>query len=484
MRRVGLAVVAVAVAVAGCSGFKDAFTSHAETAARVGSRELKSARVAEIIYTLGGPSANPQASEAVAGIWVDVSLFADQLASGAIKTDSVTTARMVFPQLAEQRVSAWHDTIVARRPPVNEKFVDSTYAAGEIRVFQHILFMPGGTTAADTAKAKALANQVLPRAKSGDFGKLAAQYSGDGSKSDNGFLPPTGRGGYVPEFENAAWALAPGEVSGVITSAFGPHIIRRPPLDEARLRMQSHLTQMLTSRADSMYMVQLSERNGIKVKTGAAKLVRDAVTDLGAARKSRKSLATMKGGDFTVGNMVSWIERMSPQVSQQIKVANDSLLDQFVKTLAQNAALLREADSAKIEVSPQIYEAMALQYKAQISNLKEALAMNGPEFSDSSKLSTSERRKLAGTKVDEYFDKLLKAQTQFRAVPPTLSSELRADGDYKIYPAGVARAGELVLARTAADSAAAATWTPPGGLQAAPGGPPVPAAPADTTKKP
>jgi len=119
-----------------------------------------------------------------------------------------------------------------------------------------------------------------------------------------------------------------------------------------------------------------------------------------------------------------------------------------------------------------------------ITTLREAMGLNGPEFSDSSKTPEAERRTLAATKVNEYFDKLVKGEAQFRQIPPTLSAELRGEGDYKIYQQGVARARELIVAQRAKDSAAAAAagGAQGPGLQAAPGGPPVPA--PDSTRTP
>ncbi len=49
MRRTGLVLLAAGLFTAGCSDFRDLFTSHAETAARVDSRELPSARVADLL---------------------------------------------------------------------------------------------------------------------------------------------------------------------------------------------------------------------------------------------------------------------------------------------------------------------------------------------------------------------------------------------------------------------------------------------------
>jgi len=60
-----------------------------------------------------------------------------------------------------------------------------------------------------------------------DFEALAKKQSEDGSAERGGDLGSVGRGLFAPSYESAAFALKPGEVSAVVESDFGFHIIQR-----------------------------------------------------------------------------------------------------------------------------------------------------------------------------------------------------------------------------------------------------------------
>jgi len=102
--------------------------------------------------------------------------------------------------------------------------------AKEERRASHILINAGkDSSSADRAKAKAKATELLGtlRQKPDQFAELAKKFSEDaGSAPQGGDLDFFAKGAMVKPFEDAAFALKKGEISEIVESDFGFHIIR------------------------------------------------------------------------------------------------------------------------------------------------------------------------------------------------------------------------------------------------------------------
>jgi len=108
-----------------------------------------------------------------------------------------------------------------------ETYKDSLGMIPEKLKIYHIFRNPKATERIKN-KAKELAQSLLDSIKAGaEFGPLAKKYSEDpGSAVQGGDLGFVQRGVFYPEFEAAAFALEEGELSGVVESPVGFHVIR------------------------------------------------------------------------------------------------------------------------------------------------------------------------------------------------------------------------------------------------------------------
>ncbi|MGH6886677.1 MAG: peptidylprolyl isomerase, partial [Geminicoccales bacterium] len=427
-----LVAVAGALALAACGDARNLFVAKGKVAASAGDLTLSPERLSELLSGPRGVRVTKDAAGYVTSLWVDYALFAQGAADGTLPRDSASAAKALWPELAELRTTHWHDSLVARRPAADPSALDSLYAGDEVRVFQHILFgaAQSATVQARTA-ARKQAEATLGRIKGGaDFGQLASQLSADpGSKQDNGFLPPARRGQFVPQFDSAGWALAPGGMSDVVETQFGYHIIRRPEVGDVRERLGAFEGQRGGQKNDSLYMDQLATSNKLEVAKNAAADMKAAVQNPEASLTSRKPLTTFKGGRLTVAEYLRWVRALPPPYVAQLRAANDSALQQFARVLSLNLLLLRQADSAKVRITPAEWTNLYRRYTDAVDSLRSDMGFTATD--------TALPDSAVAAKVSQYFDALVAGKVRMRPVPSALGTLLRERGDYRVDEVGV-----------------------------------------------
>lgn len=475
-------VLLLAILAGGCSALRDAFSGHSGEAARAAGQTLSVQRLADLAARVRGMPLEQRNLARLAGAYVDYALLAMAMAKGDSLTDSGLVAQAMWPVITQLKYSHYVERLRAGTRLAGAQ-VDSTYSAGELRAFQHILVSVAPKAAPPAVQQKqAQVNGIwrsLAVTGGANFAAVATRRSEDpGSKEMGGWLDVGPRGRFVPAFEEAAWQLQPGAMSGVVRSNFGFHVIRRPPLAEVRDSFAAGASRVLASRRDSAHFADLARERAVKVLDGAPTAIRNALEDVDAAGRSRQRLATYNGGSFEMRDFVRWLFTVDPRIPEALPTATDSTIIPFVRELVVRTIALQDTDKDVAQLTDSEWAQVRLDYDSMLARTRSLIGLT-PDLLRDSATTADGRAQLAMSRVDQYFEHVVNREASFAPVAPLLTHVLRERARWSIDDAGVREAAQRAVAlRAHADSLA-----PPGsgaGLRPAPG--PAPLAPPDSVR--
>jgi peptidyl-prolyl cis-trans isomerase C len=155
-----------------------------------------------------------------------------------------------------------------------EKNPDKFQQPESVHAAHILIIVPPEADAAAKASLKARAEEALKAAKSGqDFAALARQYSQDGSAQHGGDLGFFPKGQMVPAFEKVAFSLKPGEISDLVETQFGYHIIKviekkaggTVPFAQAAPQIQQFLESQAQSDKGKAYVDGLKAKGKVEI---------------------------------------------------------------------------------------------------------------------------------------------------------------------------------------------------------------------------
>ena len=158
----------------------------------------------------------------------------------------------------------------ARNAIVNDSELQRAYQDGldsyrqpEKVVVRHILIKTQGKPKEEWPKLKAKAEELLGQLRGGaDFAELAKKNSEDtGSAVKGGDLGPVVKGQTVPAFEKAAFSLKPGELSSVVETEYGYHILQVQSRQDAHTQTFEEVRPQLVADAQKQFGAESLKKN-------------------------------------------------------------------------------------------------------------------------------------------------------------------------------------------------------------------------------
>lgn len=352
--------------------------------------------------------------------WLDAAQLDEALRKGPALDDSVTVDAVIGPDAARGSLFAYWGKRAASRPPVTDAQADSLADLDRVRVFQHIFIkMPPG---ADSATATAIVNRaraILKRARDGaNFTALVKEVSEDSaSKARNGFLPAFSREELPQQIAQPTWDLKPGEISPILGSGLGAHIVRRVQRAESREALKAWLAPRFSRRIDSMYIDSLTRANGLAVAADAAVRLR-AMSPEPMLPTDGAPMVTWRGGALTPAEVRQQLGMMSPIDRANLAIASDSGAAALLREFGQRKMIQPFASPNGVP-SAEARTALTPQYKNGLDSAKARIQL----FSNG---------KPVGDAAGAYIDAILTQQIYYRPMPGALVAVLR-----QRYPAKV-----------------------------------------------
>ncbi|MCX6565759.1 MAG: peptidylprolyl isomerase [Candidatus Aminicenantes bacterium] len=192
-----------------------------------------------------------------------------------LKTNNVDVAFFKKMVSEEQTIGKYLEANVFNKISVGEDELQKAYAADKTATVRHILLLTQGKPESEIPAIRKKMEDILARANKGeDFAALAREFTEDpGSKENGGLYENFPRGTMVKSFENAAFTVPVGEISGIVETKYGFHILKvenrmkeTEPFEKVRAGIEDGLK--LAKRAD-VYEKFVA---GLKSKAGFAEV--------------------------------------------------------------------------------------------------------------------------------------------------------------------------------------------------------------------
>ena len=443
--------------------------------ARAGSIELSVDEVVDLLVDEESLPVDAGLVEAVAQLWIDYTLLA-QAAAEDSTLRRLDFGPMVQASLDQDRLIALRDSAIPVDTSVTDAEVAARYESSDATVryrARHLMLQyPLQATAAQRDSVRSRLGELRAQIVGGaSFEDLARRFSQDrGSASNGGDLGYFSAGDMVRPFEDALNGLEPGQVSEVVETPMGLHLIRledreRPPLEEMAGQLRDQLRQERAQQAESLFVAGVEERAGVlSVVEDAPIVVRDLAANPSvrlSGRAARRPLVEWASGALTAQRVLELLRLETLEFQQQVVGSPDEPIEGFLIALARRELLVAEARNAGLEPPTARTDSLTAALSEQVRTAARRLGLLPLEQAPGERVEPAIRRAVLSALGDN-----LSGATPSIPLGP-VSYQLRAGTAHATFNAGVGRA-VLELGRQRATRGASPSETTPGTAPTAP----------------
>ena len=171
-------------------------------------------------------------------------------------------------------IQRYLDEVIGKNITVIEEEIEDLYNQPQTVTVRHILLLTQNKTKEEKESVLEQMQRILIRARQGeDFGELAKEFSEDpGSKENGGLYEDFGRGVMVKPFEDAAFSIPIGEISDIVETQYGYHILKvidrkkeTRPLEDVSSELDEQIRQFKLAKDFQVYMGKLRQEAEITI---------------------------------------------------------------------------------------------------------------------------------------------------------------------------------------------------------------------------
>lgn len=275
------------------------------------------------------------------------------------------------PDMVKIRYIRYDSSAFAPKQPPAEQDISTFYQQNLQKLFTHpeqihvrhiLIAVPPNASPAQDAAARNQAEDLLAKVKGGaSFPDLARTYSDDpGSKTNGGDLGGVTRGELVPQFEDVAFKLKPGEAA-IAKTQFGYHVIQVTAVQTAKVdsleEAKPKIIELLKDKAGADAAREIVEQD-----TAAADIGR-SLTDIA----KKRSLAEVETPFFAKGDAIKGVED-TPNVAKEafamqvgdVRPVTDGRVPYLIKLIGRDPSHIQPLSEVNDRIANDIMKAQAV----------------------------------------------------------------------------------------------------------------------------